>query len=69
MELIQVAYEVSCPKTLLRELTALVEASNKTGCEKLTFVVCSDSRIEEIGGIKINVVSAIDWLLGNYSDR
>ncbi len=69
VELIQVAYEVSSPKTLSRELASLVEASNKTGCKRLTLVACADSRTEELDGVKINVVSAIDWLLDNDSDN
>lgn len=69
VELIQVAYEVSSPKTLSRELTSLVEASGKTGCKNLTLVTCADSRIEEVGGVRINVVSAIEWLLGQTSNR
>lgn len=68
VELIQVAYEVSSPKTLSRELTSLVEASGKTGCKNLTLVTCADSRIEEVGGVRINVVSAIEWLLGQTSN-
>lgn len=69
VELIQVAYEVSSPKTLSRELMSLVEASKKTGCKRLTLVACADSRTEKLDGIKINVVSVIDWLLGIDSDR
>ena len=63
VELIQVAYDISSPKTLSRELTSLVEASSKTGCKNLTLVACSDSRKEVIDDIEINVVSAYEWLL------
>lgn len=63
LELIQVAYEVSNPKTLTRELTSLVEASKKTGCKNLTLVACTDSRTETVDCVEIKVVSAVEWLL------
>ena len=64
LELIQVAYDISSPKTLTRELTSLVEASSKTGCKKLTLIACTDSRKEIIGDVEVNVISAYEWLLG-----
>lgn len=65
LELIQVAYDVTNPKTLAREISALTEASKKTGCNNLTIVTCSDSRVETIDGLEIKIVSAIEWLLTN----
>lgn len=62
-ELIQVSYDVSSPKTLTRELNALVDASLKTGCDKLTLVTCSDSKTVVFKDRKIDVVSAVDWLI------
>lgn len=64
LELIQVAYDVSNSKTLSRELLSLTEASKKTGCKNLTLVACTDSRNEIVDGVEVNVVSAVDWLLG-----
>lgn len=64
IELIQVSYDVSNPKTLSRELNALVEASRKTGCKKLTLVACTEPRKEVIDGMGIEVVSAVEWLIG-----
>lgn len=64
MELVQVSYDISNPKTLARELSALVDASQKTGCKTLTLVSCSESRRTTISGVEINVVSAVEWLLG-----
>jgi len=64
MELIQVSYDISNPNTLKRELNALVEASKKTRCKKLTLIACSESRKEIVDGVEINVVSAVEWLLG-----
>lgn len=63
IELLQVSYDVSNPKTLSRELASLVEASRKTGCENLTLVACSDTRIEKVNNVEIKVVSAVEWLL------
>lgn len=63
MELIQVSLDISNPTTLKRELKALAEASRKLHCDNLTLVAMSQTRIEEMDGIKINVVSAAEWLL------
>lgn len=65
LELIQVSYDVTNPKTLAREISALTEASKKTECNNLTIVTCSDSRVETIDDLEIKIVSAIDWLLTN----
>lgn len=64
IELIQVSYDISSPKTLIRELTALAEASKKTGCKKLTLITYSESRTETVDGMEINIASAVEWLLG-----
>lgn len=63
VELVQVSYDISNPKTLARELSALADASLKTGCKTLTLVTCSESRRTTISGVEINVVSAVEWLL------
>lgn len=63
-ELVQVSYDISNPKILARELGAMAMASQKTGCKKLTLVSCSESRKEVVSGTEIQVVSAIEWLLG-----
>ena len=47
MELIQVSYDIGTPKTLSRELSALVDASRKTGCKKLTLIALSLIHISE----------------------
>lgn len=63
IELIQVAYDISRPATFTREVSALEEASLKTGCDKLTLITCSDSRKVVQGKSVIEVVSAVEWLL------
>ncbi len=51
------------PKTLNRELRPFIEASNKTGCDNLTLITCSDSRMEKYEGKDIRIITAIEWLL------
>lgn len=63
IELVQVSYDIGNPKTLSRELTALADASNKTGCKQLTLITCSESRKEVVAGLEINIISAVEWLL------
>lgn len=65
MELIQVSLDISNPKTLKRELTALVEASRKLQCDNLTLVAMSQTRTETIEDVRINVISAHEWLLSD----
>lgn len=66
-ELIQVSLDISNPKTLKRELMALVEASRKLQCDNLTLVAMSQTRTEILDGVKINVISAHQWLLADSS--
>ncbi|MDE5544095.1 MAG: ATP-binding protein [Bacteroidales bacterium] len=66
VELIQVSYDISQPKTLSRELGALVEASKKTGCKNLTLVAGDASRKERVEGLDVSVVSTHEWLLENH---
>lgn len=67
VELIQVAYDISARKTFAREMDALVDASDKTGCQKLLLIACSDTRRESWRGREVEVVSAVDWFLGGGS--
>ena len=61
--LIQVAYDIEKEKAFNRETTALLKASEDLHCDNLTLISFSHSRTVEINGIKIQIVSAIDWLL------
>lgn len=68
--LIQVAYDISSPRTFNRETSALVKASNALDCDNLLLITFSDSREVECANRKIKIVSALDWLLeGKLSDR
>lgn len=63
VELIQVSYDVSSPKTFNRELSALANASKSTGCMNLTLITMNQSSIEEHDGRTIHVIPALDWFL------
>lgn len=64
VELVQVSFDISNPKTMRRELTSLSEASSKLHCDNLTLVAMSQTRNEVFGGKTIRVVAAHEWLLG-----
>lgn len=42
---------------------ALADASRKLHCDNLTLVTMSQTRTEDVEGVKINVISAREWLL------
>ena len=63
--LIQVSYDVSNPKTLKREITALVEASSKLNCDNLILITNNQDEVIELDGRKIRIISARRWLLRN----
>ena len=62
-ELIQVAYDISAPKTFNREVSALVAGAEKLNCNNLTLITLAASRTVEVKGKTIQIYSAIDWLL------
>ena len=64
VELIQVAYVIEKEKAFNREISAMLKASQDLNCHKLTLIAFSPSREVEVNGAKIQVVSAVDWLLG-----
>ena len=63
VELLQVAYDISSPKTFARETSALIKASASLNCDNLTLIAFTTSRDEEIEGKTVHIRSAIDWLL------
>ncbi|MBQ3944847.1 MAG: ATP-binding protein [Alphaproteobacteria bacterium] len=62
-ELIQVAYDISAPKTFNKETSALVDGAEKLNCNNLTLITIAPSRTVEVKGKIIKIQSAIDWLL------
>ena len=63
IELIQVAFDISSPKAYQRETSSLIKASRELNCDKLTLISFNDTREVNIDGKKINICSALDWLL------
>ncbi len=61
-QLIQVAYDLSSPKTLKRETNALVKGAEKFHCENLVLINIDQTKELTIGSHKIQLVKAADWL-------
>lgn len=59
----KVAYTVAGAKIFNRETEALLQASKKLTCNKLTLITTDESRNVEIDGKTIQIYSAVDWLL------
>jgi hypothetical protein len=62
-QLIQVSYEISSEKTLKREITGLVKASEKFRCENLLLITMNGERTIETDTHTINMMTADKWLL------
>lgn len=63
IELVQVAYNIDSEKTLKRETSALVAASDTLHCESLTLIALTQTRDIEMDGKTIHIKSVLDWLL------
>lgn len=61
LELIQVAYTIGDRKTFKRETDALVMASEKLGCDKLTLVSLDETEDVTVDGHVIHICSATEW--------
>ena len=61
--LIQVAYEISKPKTRRRELDALVVASDELKCNNLTLVTWDTDEHVNYKGKDIQIISVRNWFL------
>ncbi|OFY30907.1 MAG: ATPase [Bacteroidetes bacterium RIFOXYA12_FULL_35_11] len=61
-QLIQVCYDISKPKTLKRELDALIEASSELACDKLILITWDKEDVIEKNEYKIQLVPAWKWL-------
>lgn len=66
--LIQVAYEISKPKTRNRELDALAVASEELKCSNLLLVTWDTDEQINYKGKDIQIISARNWFLSNGSD-
>lgn len=61
--LIQVAYEISKPKTRSRELDVLVIASEELKCNNLILVTWDTDEQVNYKGKDIQIISARNWFL------
>lgn len=63
IELIQVSYDISSPKTRRRELNGLIKAANKLHCNNLNLFTLDNQEDVEQDGYKIQIVSAANWMI------
>ncbi len=63
LEILQVSYSISNPKTLNREINGLIKASKATSCNKLTLITAYEERLIEAEGTQISVMPCYKWLL------
>lgn len=63
VQLVQVAYDISSPKTRERELSALFAAGRALNCPDLLLVTDRESGEETRGGLRVRIVDAPTWLL------
>lgn len=62
IELIQVSYDISSPKTRIRELNGLLAGAKELKCNKLTLITFDISETLGMNGYTIEIVPAIEWL-------
>ena len=61
--LIQVCYDIASPKTLKRELDALIEASSELSCNNLLLIAWNKEEVIERDSCKIHLLPAWKWLI------
>ena len=61
-QLIQVSYDISNPRTLKRELDALIEAAAELNCENLLLLTWDKEEVIKKNEIEIKLVPACKWL-------
>jgi hypothetical protein len=60
--LIQVCYDISSPKTLKRELDALIEAATELKCENLELITWDKEEQIEVNNFTVYLTPAYKWL-------
>ena len=63
LQLYQVAYDITSPKTRKREIDALVQASKATRCKNLYLITDNERNSVTVDGCKIKIIPAYEWLL------
>jgi predicted AAA+ superfamily ATPase len=61
-QLIQVCYDISNPKVLKREISALLEASSELDCNNLLIITRNNDEIVETNKINIHILPGYKWL-------
>ena len=64
LSLIQVAYDISAPKTRQREINALLKASEKLRCDDLWLVTLTEKGTYMQDGRSVRILPVVDFLLG-----
>lgn len=62
-QLIQVSYTINDPKTLKREITSLLEASQELKCENLVLLTWNDKKQITEKNVIINMIPIHEWLI------
>lgn len=62
VQLIQVCYDTSTPKTLKREIASLLEASSELDCKNLLLITWDKEEVIENNKINIQLIPAYKWL-------
>lgn len=65
LQLYQVAYDITEPKTRKREIDSLVQASNTTHCKNLYLITDNERDTVIVDGCKIEIIPAYEWLLNS----
>ncbi len=61
-QLIQVCYSMDQPRTIKREISALIEASGELKCNKLLVITWDREEVIEQNNLEIEVIPAYKWL-------
>jgi predicted AAA+ superfamily ATPase len=64
-QLIQVCYDITSPKTLKREIDALLEASAELACINLLLITWDNEEVIKKGELTIRLIPAYKWLCNN----
>lgn len=65
LQLYQVAYDITEPKTRKREIDSLVQVSNTTHCKNLYLITDNERDTVIVDGCKIEIIPAYEWLLNS----
>ncbi len=68
LRLYQVCLDLTVEKTRNREINALVQASDETGCRDLFLITDTERHTIEKEGRKIHILPAYEWLLGDSAE-